>query len=89
MSPRSLTSKMNIDGMERTLGRIEATQELILKQLESHNKRLESHIEDDNKLMNRVSTMEHTMSKMYGVLIAVVTFFSFSSDIILKYFGLK
>ena len=75
--------------MERTLGRIEATQELILKQLESHNKRLESHIEDDNKLMNRVSTMEHTMSKMYGVLIAVVTFFSFSSDIILKYFGLK
>lgn len=77
------------NGVERTLGKILATQENILKELERHNGKLESHIQEDKELINRVTRIEGRFSYMYGFIAAVVFAFSFTSDIILKMIGIK
>jgi len=80
---------MSTESIERCLGRIEATQNLILKQLESHNNRLEDHIKEDREIARRVDKIEHTISKWSGIAVAVIFVSSFASDYILKILGLK
>ena len=77
------------NGVERTLGKILATQESILKELERHNGRLEEHIKEDKEILQRVNKIEDRFTYLYGFIGAIVFVFSLTSDILLKAIGLK
>lgn len=78
-----------VNNIERTLGKILATQEQILKQLEKHDSKLESHIKEDKKLEQRVGKLENRMMYATGIVITLITIFSITSDVLLAKLGMK
>lgn len=70
------------NGVERTLGKILATQELILKQIETQT-------EKNTDLDERVKKIEIRMSYVAGWAIAIVTGLTLMSDVLLTKIGFK
>jgi hypothetical protein len=76
------------NGVERTLGKILATQEHIMATLDGFTDRLEAHIKEDKEIERRLDKIEHKLSYAYGVLFAVAGIFSLVSSFFLKKLGL-
>jgi hypothetical protein len=79
----------NDNGVERTLGKILATQEYIIKQIEDYNKRLDEHINEDKELDKRLTKIEHNRSYLLGMVAAVSVFVTYAGDIVMTKVGLK
>ena len=77
------------NNVERTLGKILATQELMLVQLEKHNKKLEEHIKEDRELAKRVDKIENKFHYLYGIAATVSTGAGLALHIILTKLGMK
>lgn len=77
------------DTIDRTLGRILATQEHIVKQLDSYNIKLDKHIEDDEELDKRLSRLEHSKSYFLGIVASIAVVIPYISDFFLTKIGLK
>ncbi len=75
--------------LERTLGKILATQDQILEQLKRHHSLFDKHIDDDKQVEKRVELIEKKLSYASGIIVASVAIFSFTSDFILTKLGLK
>lgn len=75
--------------VERTLGMLLATQELILKKLDEHMSRLQDHIVDDKELAKRIDRIEHRMAWVAGVAITIFTIWSTISNVVLAKIGLR
>lgn len=76
------------NGIERTLGKILATQEAILSRIDKHDTKLEKHIEDDKVLEKRVVKLESRFMYAAGWVIGLITIFSITSDILLAQLGI-
>lgn len=77
------------NGVERTLGKILATQERILSQLENYNNELREHIKEDKLIEKRIDKIENKFYYMYGFIAAIVGVFTITSDMLLAKLGLK
>lgn len=77
------------NGVERTLGKILGTQEIILKEIDKVNKRLDNQMKEDKEIERRVSKIETRMSWVAGYIIAFVTVLTFVSDMVLAKLGFK
>ena len=77
------------NGVERTLGKILGTQELILKEVDKVHKRLDKQIEEDKEIERRVQKIETKMSWVAGYALAFITVLTFVSDFVLAKMGLK
>ena len=78
-----------VNNIERTLGKILATQEQILKQLEKHDSKLEDHIKEDKQLEQRVDRVESRLMYAAGIAVTLITMFSITSDVLLAKLGMK
>ena len=78
-----------VDNIDRTLGRILATQEYIIKQIEQYNNKLDKHIEDDEEVDRRVSKLEHSKSYLLGIVASMSLVIPYASDLLLTKMGLK
>lgn len=77
-----------MDNLERTLGKILATQEHIVDRIDCFVTRLDEHIKDDRAMERRLDAIEHRMSYATGWIMAVVAGFSLLSGFFLKKIGL-
>ena len=77
------------DNLERTLGRILATQEHILKTIEEYSERLEGHMKEDRELDKRISTLEHSKTYLLGIVGTIAFIVPYISDLLLTRIGLK
>lgn len=73
---------MESDNIQLVLGRILATQELILTKMDKQ------HLEQ-KELERRVNSIDRKFHYLYGFSAAVIGAFTFTSDIILTKIGLK
>lgn len=78
-----------INNIERTLGKILATQEAILSRLEKHDSNLEQHIKEDKQMEQRVNKLENRFMYATGAAVALITVLSVTSDIVLAQLGVK
>lgn len=76
------------NGIERTLGKILATNEAILDRIERHDIKLEKHIEEDKIIEKRVIKLESRFMYAAGWVVGLITIFSITSDILLAQFGI-
>jgi len=79
----------NDNGVERTLGKILATQEHIIEQLRNYDKKLDEHIDDDRELDRRLSALEHSKSYLLGIVATISIFITYAGDILMTKIGLK
>lgn len=77
------------NGVERTLGKILGTQELILKEIDKVHKRLDNQIEEDKQIEKRVGKLETHMSWVAGYAIAIISVLTVVSNVVLAKFGFK
>lgn len=78
-----------VNGVERTLGKILGTQELILKELDKVHKRLDNQIKEDKEIEKRVNKLENRVYWVAGYAVAFITVFTFVSDVVLAKLGMK
>jgi len=75
--------------IERTLGRILATQEYIVEQIKNYDRKLDNHLDDDKELDKRLSKLEHNRSYLLGMVAAISFLIPYLSDVIMTKIGLK
>lgn len=79
----------NNDNIERTLGKILATQEHVLEKMNLFNEKLEIHIKDDKELEKRIQKTETRLAYASGIIITSMAILSIFNDFILTKLGIK
>ena len=77
------------NGIERTLGKILGTQDLVLKELDKLDKKICFHIKENKEVERRVDKLENRMMYATGIAVCLLAVFSVTSDVVLAHLGLK